>query len=173
MWTSALDFEMRKEIYKSGKLPLCKEAPGLKRVYKEIHERMTAELHELNPEAPPPSTQATRTASQRWGVSFLQHGHVLDTPPHLPGYKNVGYRKELMEAIKAAVVKGFPSANGHFYYANVKEAVARDPDVAAKMEELGYERPESVWKELKKMWPKLYLGKLIMKKQRNHAQTQV
>ena len=172
-WCSALGWEKRKEIRSTGVLPSCADVPGLKNVYARIHERLTADLREVNPHAEAPTTQATRLASQRWGMNLLQRKSVLDEPPHKPGYKMDPGRKALLEAMKDAILAGFPSANGHFYYANVKEAVVRDPKVASLMRDSNYKRPESVWKVLKEEWPGLHLGKLIMKKLRNHEETRV
>ena len=159
------------EVRNTGVFPRCEDHPHLLSAYAQVRKRVAEELGPIT--APGPTAEAVRVVSQRWAVSLAKHGHVLDTPPHQPGYKNVGRRKEVLQQIKAAIIAGFPSANGHFYYSSVKEAMARSPQIDDWVKELGFKRPESVWKLLKQEWPYLYLGNLIMKKKRDHAQTQV
>jgi hypothetical protein len=163
-------------VRETGIIPKCTAANGLKRVYAKIYDRAVDDLglgETDQPAAKKPTVDAVRTTAQRWAVKLAQHGHVKDDPPHLPGYKDVGRRLEILEEIKASVVRGFPSANGHFYYGNVKEAIARDPQIGAWVDELDFKTPEAVWKLLKQKWPELYMGNLIMKKVRDHAQTVV
>jgi hypothetical protein len=169
---NALTIPQRIEVRNTGIFPKCEDVEDLDKAYATVRKRVREELV-LSGSDYKPKTEAIRTASMRWAVCLLQHGTVLDKPPHEAGYKNAGERKAVLQKIKDALVAGFPTANGHFYYNNVKEAIARSPDIEAWVTELGFKRPASVWKLLKKIWPELYLGKLIMKKERDHAQTQV
>ena len=160
-------------VRKTGQMPSCTEVPDLKRAYSTIYDWTLDELGCKSITDARPTRQAVTTTTKRWAAVFAQHGHVMDAPPHEPGYKNVGTRMKVLKEVRESLLQGFPSANGHFYYNNVKEAVARDPKISDWVNELGFERPESVWKLLKQLWSDLYLGDLHMKKPRNHAQTAV
>lgn len=170
---SALTPDQQREVRDTGKVPDATEHSHLKRTYKEIHDRVLDEL-KWEPGTPKPTTtQATRLEAQAVTVKFARTGSIANAPPHVPGWKDTETRLRVLKDIRVKACEGFVSENGVFYYKNIKEAVARSPQIDGWVQELGFKRPESVWKLLKKHFPELYIGQLVMKKKRNHAQTMV
>jgi hypothetical protein len=121
-----------------------------------------------------PSAAALRKAARRNALKLIRDGHVSDAPPHEKGYKMGPVRLGALRKIYTLLLKGFKAPSGHvFPFRSLKHAVAKSREIAALVRMLDVKRLETVWRMLRAHFPDLYVGKLLAKKKRNNALTQV
>lgn len=178
-WAAAISSKFSEEqdahVKATGQVPHQDAVPGLKDVYKTLR---TLTNQHLDREAVTTgqrrqvSAETMRTAFNRATVKLVRTGSVLPSPPHKPGYKDAE-REGPLRIIRDALGAGFSNRHGTFYYANVKEGMARSETIQAAALEIGLKTPQALWALLKRTHPELYIGKMNLKKPRDHALTQV
>lgn len=168
--------ELDAQVKATGKVPHQDAVPGLREVYKRLrvlaNEHLDREAEDTGKPRRQVTADAMRTAFNRATVKFVQTGSVHPDPPHKPGYKDAS-REDPLRIIRDALGQGFATPCGRFYYANVKEGMERSAVIRAAAEAIGLKTPQALWVVLKKKHPELYIGKITLKKPRDHPQTQV
>lgn len=178
----ALSHPELKQMQLIEAMPIQAERKRLSQIYDNVFASLIdatkAELEEKGLPVPAPeelpSRGAVGRAAVRWTLQFLARGHVHDKPPHVPGYR-VAANVVPLTAIKDLILEGWVDGNDEVnIFRSLHDLSQRRPDAfapllaATKLTTL-----DSVWNQLRALFPRIQVVSTRVKKIRDPGPVQV
>lgn len=173
---SGLTYEEEQAITQGG------HWPNKPKVFKPIYDKLVDDLHTTMVEEADahgqladllPSRRSIVEAAKKWTKNFLCEGDVHDKKPQQPGDRLLQMMPELTR-MREILLEGYQDCTGQMtLYRDIEDACKKNPEFHQLVTQTGLKTERSVWKALKKAFPKMATVKRTVKKDRDAAAVQV
>lgn len=180
-YLSGLTWEQAEDVHFGRKAHAHPDNPKLVAIYNELERGIAKDCNpDWNGEGEPPasgtSRRAIKEATKMWAARFIEYGSILDKPPHEKGWR-LEQNKEALAAIRELLMRGWKDDHGDVHvYRSLKDLQKRagaEFDALWKQTGLKDKSLDTLWGQLKRMYPRLNRVRLRLKKQREHKLVQV